>query len=407
MSKQSILVKEILSLYDTILENNELDEVSDVYDNVDFKDYKVPGGSAPTKDTINTSLLQDIQNAAKSAGIKVDVTTAITGHRKGSPRHESGNAVDIAIIDGKAVSPSNRGGADKLVNALVQMGYVKNKENSSIPKSVLTFGFEGHHNHVHISNTGESSSVTPSGDTTSELSGDVESTLKDPFYSSAPEDELMKSKGLELGKMFKPMTEQKIFGKNISNRYGRIIIPKDTNSRIKSPISGQIYNKKYNSSCPNQVTIKNTDKKPFYLQFCGISSPSVRDGQSISAGTTLGSTDTDVEVSKYDSSWNRVSIDSGFDGQKPKEVEVDNYRKKDKDSGKTYEDPLTAIITSLPGKAFNKVFGDKYDKSGNRVEKRWGGVADKKQVDPWLLNMIKSPFKKKVTENIERIKKLL
>lgn len=406
MGKQSILVKEILSLYDTILENNELDEVSDVYDNVDFKD-RVVGNSTPTKDTINTALLQDIQTAAKSVGLQVDITTAVSGHKNQKSRHMSGNAVDISKINGKPVRPSNRKDADKLVNALVQMGYTKNVENSSNPKSILTFGFKGHDNHIHISNTGGASSITPSKDTTSELSGDEISMSKDPFYSTAPEDELMKDKGLEIGKIFKPMTEQKIFGKNISNRYGRIIIPKETNSRIKSPISGQVYNKKYNSNCLNQVTIKNTDNKPFYLQFCGISSPSVRDGESISPGTTLGSTDTDVEVSKYDSSWNRVSIDNGFISQKPKEIEVDNYRKKDKNSGKTYADPLTAIITSLPGKSLGKVFGDKYDKSGNRIEKRWGGVSDKKQVDPWLLNMIKKPFKKKVTENIEKIKKLL
>jgi hypothetical protein len=42
------------------------------------------------------------------------------------------------------------------------------------------------------------------------------------------------------------------------------------------------------------------------------------------------------------------------------------------------------------------------------TQKRWGGVADERPVDPWVLDFIKDPFgRKKVTENIEKIKKLL
>jgi hypothetical protein len=423
MNRPSNLVKEILSLYDTILENKEMDEVTDIYDNVDFKD-KVVGTGTPSKDTINTALLQDIQTAAKSAGVKVDITTAVSGHKTGT-RHQSGNAIDIAVIDGKSVRPSNRTGADKLVNALVQMGYVKNKEDSSIPKSVLTFGFPGHDTHVHVSNTGgAASSVTPATSNSSETayaaatkggSGEPMSVFSSKKPNEPATDELVYQAGLEIGKILKPgsknesrqIKEQKSFGKNISNRYGKIIIPKDTNPKIKSPISGEIINK-HTSGCVNPITIKNTDKKPIYLQFCGISSPSVKSGQSISNGETLGNTDTDVEVTMYNSSWNRVGItNNSFDNRQSKNVDTGETKKRDRDSGKIYADPLTAIIASLPGKAIDKVFGDKYDKSGNRIEKRWGGVADKQQVDPWLLNIIKSPFKKKVTENIERIKKLL
>ena len=136
MSSQTKLIKDILSIYDTILENKNVSEASDVYDNVDFKDYAV-GKSTPSKDTINTALLQDVQTAAKAAGLKVDITTAITGHDKGT-RHETGNAVDIAIINGKSVSSSNRADADKLVAALVSMGYTKNSESGNT-KAVLTF----------------------------------------------------------------------------------------------------------------------------------------------------------------------------------------------------------------------------------------------------------------------------
>ena len=120
-------INEIMLIYKAILEDRDslIKETTDVYDNVDFKD-NVVGKSTPSKDTINTALLKDIQTAAKSAGLKVDITTAVSGHNKGT-RHETGNAIDISIINGKSVSSSNRADADKLVDALIKMGYTKNQ----------------------------------------------------------------------------------------------------------------------------------------------------------------------------------------------------------------------------------------------------------------------------------------
>jgi RNA recognition motif-containing protein len=154
MSSQTKLIKDILSIYDTILENMKMDEAVDSYDNVDFKSI---GHGNPAFDNINKALLQDIQTAAKNAGVKVDITTAVSGHVSLPSRHPSGNAVDIAMINGKSVSPSNRADADKFVDELVKMGYVKNKERGN-PKAVLTFGVKNHDNHVHVSNTTNSKS---------------------------------------------------------------------------------------------------------------------------------------------------------------------------------------------------------------------------------------------------------
>jgi hypothetical protein len=415
MSEQPNLVKDILSIYNTILENKEMVEVSDIYDNVDFKD-NVVGNSKPSQDNINTSLLQDVQTAAKNAGVVVDVTTAISGHGTDKPtRHVSGNAVDIAMINNKAVSGSNRADADKFVDALVRMGYSKNVESGN-PKSVLTFGFPGHDNHVHVSNnSGQSSETTNSNasDTAYNNATKTAGTPKssNPFNASGVEkDDFLTGIAKGLTSKMESIQEQRNFGKDVSNRYGRIIIPKDSNPKIKSPISGVIYNKRYSSNCINQVTILNTDNQKIYIQFCGISSPKVRDGQSISVGDLLGTTDSDVEVTMYDSSWSRIPI--GLEGvdkyTEKKKDDKEKVRKKD-DTNKYYTDPLTAIAAGVPGKILNKIFGDKYDeKTGERTQKRWGGVADEKPVDPWLLDLIKSPFKsKKVNEYIERIKKLL
>ena len=162
MSSQKKLIEDILSSYDTINENKRLVfEVTDIYNNIEFRNI---GLGNPATDNISTSLLNDIQTAAKSAGLNVSVTTAVSGH-KPSPRHDAGQAVDIAMINGKAVSPSNRADADKLVAALVSMGYNKNAEGPSNPKAVLTFGVEGHDDHVHVSNTGGASTQQPSAST--------------------------------------------------------------------------------------------------------------------------------------------------------------------------------------------------------------------------------------------------
>ena len=196
--------------------------------------------------------------------------------------------------------------------------------------------------------------------------------------------------------------EQTNFGKNISNRYGRVIIPKDDNPKIKSPLSGKIVSK-YSPSCINQITIENTDNGTTYLQYCGISNPkNLRDGQSISVGDVLGTTDTDVEVNMYDNKWSRIPISSAGLSSGKQETEKDDVKKSPTET--QYFDPFMAALLGAP----LKIFQDKFDKQGNRVEKRYGGVADKQQVDPWVLNFLKDPLnRKKVNENIEKIKKML
>jgi hypothetical protein len=137
------------------MKKNKVTEAVDNYSNVNFKD-GVVGNSKPSEDSINLSLLQDIQTAAKIANLQVDITTGVSGHDTGT-RHQSGNAVDIAIINGKAVSLQNRADADKLVNELIRLGYTKNVESGN-DKAVLTFGFKGHDNHVHVSKKSDTKS---------------------------------------------------------------------------------------------------------------------------------------------------------------------------------------------------------------------------------------------------------
>lgn len=256
---------------------------------------------------------------------------------------------------------------------------------------------------------------TSSTSSSSALTGALKS-LPAVSASSPERDDVVFKIAKQIGDMFLPkesIEEQRVFGKNIQNRYGRIIIPGDLNSKIKTPISGEVYNKKFFSSCKNQITIKNEDNEKIYLQFCGIDTPSVRDGMFVSEGQVIGKTDSDVEVTLYDSSWNRIHIKDNFEVKKKPEKEKDVEKGSEKDKKKTekeryYTDPAVALMASLPGMAFDKIFGNRYDeKTGELKQKRWGGVADKRPVDPWVIDAIKKPFTKKVNEDIEKIKRLL
>lgn len=155
------------------------------YSGINFKD-RVVGSSTPSKDKINPSLLADVDKAAEIAGTKASVTTAVTGHKKGS-RHESGLAVDLAMFDGKGYGSKEdakkKGIYDKIekfVKALEGMGYKVNSESGN-DKAVLWFGFPNHHHHVHVSRksddgTSSSSSTVSKTSDTSKDSSDVETT---------------------------------------------------------------------------------------------------------------------------------------------------------------------------------------------------------------------------------------
>lgn len=320
MSSQKKLIEDILSSYNTINENKKMVfEATDSYSNVDFKD-NVVGNSTPSRDNINTKLLQDIQNAAKSAGVKVDITTAVTGHKKGT-RHETGNAVDIAIINGKAVSSSNRADADKLVAALVSMGYTKNAEGPNNPKSVLTFGFKGHDNHVHVSNTTGTSSPQPTTttqdtatttDATSSEDGSETASAPSSNFASKIGLSILNSMGIQ--ESFKPGA----FGVNTKLKGDSVLIPRNSNTKIKSPVSGKIVDVLSNSSCINQIVIEFEDG---LLEYCGITNPSKKIKDKVGVGTVLGTTNSNVFVTLYKHNKKKKPIE--FEGDVPKQNKDD------------------------------------------------------------------------------------
>lgn len=420
MSKQNV-IEEILSIYNSILENKSLDEVSSASDELlGGGDVKIPADGAHGG--------QSGWQSANAWDIKGAVGAPVYALADGVAQTFSDYGRNVRKTDGKKLygqsfTVKSDGGLPSI--------YYTHLEGSPVTKGAkiqcgqflgYIMDFPGSdYDHVHIGVERGNIRQFLNDDGTikcakgQKISGDE---IGGPTSSSASEDAYDYASGQSsqtksaTGKYAavvgnvasaQGLQEQKNFGKNISNRYGRIIIPKDDNPKIKSPISGVVNNKRYSSSCVNQITIQNDDNDTVYLQFCGISNPSVRNGQKISVGDVLGKTDSDVEVILYDKSWNKKSIPSS-DLKITKKEKEDVVDKKRKPSEPEYYDPIMAAILGAP----SKLFQDKYDKEGNRVEKRFGGVADKKDVDPWVLNFLKDPFKrKKVNEEIDKIKKIL
>ena len=361
MSSQKKLIEDILSSYNTILEKKLMFEVTDTYSNINFVD-NVVGNSTPSKDNISTTLLQDIQTAAESVGLMVDVTTAVSGH-KPSKRHDAGQAVDIAQINGKSVSTSNRADADKLVDALVSMGYTKNSEGTN-SKAVLTFGFDGHDNHVHVSNTGGSSTQQPttSGDTTKGNDGARQ-------FAKDLGSKLLNVIGIK--ESFNPSS----FGNNAKISRGKVLIPRSGNSKIKSSVSGKIVDNLNKSSCINQIVIEFNEG---YLEYCGITNPSVKNGERVRVGESLGTTSYNVTVTLYSKRQEKQGI--SFDDENKNETPK---KKSDSFLVKTYRD---------------------LKNSGKETKK----VKTPSQTNSFLVKGYRDLKKSfKVDEDIKRIKKLL
>ncbi len=388
---------------------NEYSKVVDTYDNVDFLDGAV-GSSKPSQDSINPNLLKDIDAAAKKAGVKVSVTTAISGHVSLPSRHPSGNAVDIAIINGKAVRKSNREDADKFVDALVSMGYTKNKEVGS-KKAVLTFGFPKHDDHVHVSNTTDSPTedidfkIGEKGNFSDFLKLGLDKILSLFMGNKSTNGDNVLSKifGIKEGDYDRYNTSIKSSGNDF-------IIPKSRNPKIKSPISGVI---DYGiSSYRNTFTIRHEqDGEIRFLEFKNISNSRFSIGDKVRSGDEIGEAIDDVKVSLYSKRKNKLDINNP-----PKST-------KDKESDKSDEKDDSGLSPYAMKTKFEKPGLSQYAMKTSFEKPSLSQYAMKTSFDKPELSQyaMSTEFKKpglsryamkenkdkKINENIEKIKRLL
>lgn len=160
-------------------------------------------GSKPSIDLskVNKDLLKDINTAAEKSGVEVSITTAKTGHSPGG-RHGKYEAVDIAVVNNKgfqdekmAIKNGIHDDIKRFVDELVKMGYKKNVESVN-DKSVLTFGFPGHHHHIHVSRKFGAGQSVPSDteqmDTGHITQQDIDSLEKVADQTNMSFDELLR-----------------------------------------------------------------------------------------------------------------------------------------------------------------------------------------------------------------------
>lgn len=274
--------------------------------------------------------------------------------------------------------------------------------------------------------TSDSSTQTDSStETNSTDKGKKDSKSYGSGGGSSSDPELFKA-ALSVGKLF-GLNES--FGSNVSGRYGTISIPGSSNSVIKSPVDGVINNMKKISGCKNQITIESAEMG-YFLQYCGVTKPRVRDGEPVSEGQVIGSMDkSDIaEVLLLNRSYHRENLNTKeFERsysekktkrKKPTYREDDDVENVTKTNTRSYTDPAMASLILAPF----EIFKNRYDKkTGEMTQKRWAETGEKKQTDPFVIDAIKAPFKKvakffkkerneedeKLNENIEKIKRLL
>lgn len=344
---------------------------------------------ATSTDKINKSLLDDIEKAAKNAGVKITITTASSGHPSegtSKSRHSSNTAVDIAIIDGqgsgnatdsKSGNSTFREKGTRLKDALVRLGYTWNTESGN-PKSVLWQTTTGgnHFNHLHVSNTNKSgtskeTSTDPSTTTTDLTTTTQQKTPQEMFMAQIFGDKPKEDIGLSMDSLSK-------FGINeqqSSTNYKKI---SNGNENIVSYVRGEVSSTNF-ASCTDYVTIYFVrDFKGYYLTYCGIENLKVNQGQTVDVNTTLGFTLDPVYIYFYDSQGRALPI-SFFNqltqiAKKNPQEKSNKKVKQDKKTatGKAFDSAknqnLGGFVYDMVGHFINP-FANRYDDKGNKIYK--------------------------------------
>lgn len=172
------------------------------------------------------------------------------------------------------------------------------------------------------------------------------------------------------------------FGKSQKKERKGFLLPKDKNNAIISPVDGIVKPSMYDINCNPQVKIK-TDSGQI-LKYCKVQS-NLTDNDYIESGDLIGSPVDDVQVFLYDKNNRQIDISK-----------LEIHKKKD-DNEKIKISPereYSDVVAASPFLLLKKILGPKKDKEGNIT-------------DPGLQSWSKSSKKSNVSEEINRIKKLI
>jgi hypothetical protein len=377
MNTQNKTIKEILSLYDVILENKNVTERAQNLRNTlkslgyTEKGSEISSGGEITNEISNivSEILKEYKQTNPDA--KVRITSGNDNYHQDlsyASKHKTGNAIDITI------EPYNSKNANDFINIVKKfiqkypkLGF---RDEYTNPSKAAT----GKHFHLEYGSGGILSPSKNTDTTNSPTDTDTTTGTEPSSFARDIGRSLLQSIGI------KESLDYNSLGKKIIVRSGEAIIPKENNSSIKSPVFGVVSS--YLNSC-NGLTIEfKDDNKISYLNYCGITTKNFRYGQEISKGDVIGypESDSDVRVTLYNSKGrkerinsNKTSDSSGgiFSLFKTKgntskttnnttNYNSNNYSQYDSETGKT--------LIQLKDKLFRVNKKDKLEENINRIK---------------------------------------
>ena len=291
-------------------------------------------------DKINRALLDDINKAAKETGIEVTITTASSGHSSQKSRHGSGNAVDIALINGRGSGgasnstngdPDFRKLGDKIVAKLESMGYKRNTESGNEKAVLWQTNLGGNHfNHIHVSNKG---TTTTQGDDKSTTTDN--STKKPVLVPSDTENEPQPLQAMMnfVSKTIDPLV--KAYGKTKSQlkaesiqeqeiKAGKFKAANPTQELIWEFDNGKVVDQI--SDCEDAITILFTvgDEK-YYVEYCGVEKSRKRIGDLVQLGDKIGNSTDKIIGTFFDSFKKPVEKETPKEISPKKDLNTDPY----------------------------------------------------------------------------------
>lgn len=257
---------------------------------------------------INRALVQDVKTATEFIRQNYDkdfyavVSSAyrpdsITTSGKKS-RHASGLALDVADFKGNTYS-NNRDEFTKWGNIFVQvlekMGYKRVKSEAGEPKTILWLNDKNHLNHVHISNTTQSTSpdlpkdfkIDDVADATQNIpsQGGATQYQTDTGLSSLfrfeSKNKLTKKVILEA------LLNEGLFGKNEYETRKMIVVPAKYNDYVFFPFDDGKVIRTISTDCKNEITISFNDDTN-KIQYCNAAKDYVYRGSKVKKDERVG-----------------------------------------------------------------------------------------------------------------------
>lgn len=257
---------------------------------------------------INRALVQDVKTATEfirqnydkdfyavvSSAYRPDSIT-ISGKKS---RHAKGLALDIADFKGNTYS-NNRDEFTKWGNIFVQvlgkMGYKRVKSEAGEPKTILWLDDKNHLNHVHISNTTQSTSpdlpkdfkIDDIADATQNIpnQGGTTQYQTDTGLSSLFRFE-SKNK-IRKKTLLESILLEIFFGKGEYENNKTIVVPSKSNDDVFFPFEFGEVIRNMSTDCTNEITISFNDGRN-KIQYCNTTKEYVYNGLTVRKGEKIG-----------------------------------------------------------------------------------------------------------------------